>query len=358
MMNRWVCVPVIVASLSACTAEPEPAPPTETPAAGVTRDQMMTGARKLVSVSADVQAGEDVLIVTDAPTRSIADVLAEAVLEKGAEPVIALIRQRGTDAAEPPPSVAAAMKSSDVIYSAVSISITHTQAMKDALAAGARAIALTAFTEGMLAGGGIDGDFVRIREECDTMGARLAGAKTAHITSAAGTDLTFSVQGRRVNVMPGIVGPGQLSPVPNAEVNVSPVEGTANGTLVVDASIPYLGIGLLKQPIRFTVRDGMITDVEGGDPEQAGKLRSAWAAQADPNVFNVAEMGIGMNPMCSFKGLMLEDEGVLGSIHIGTGTNITLGGVVKARSHYDLIMKAPTLTLDGVVVIQDGQIVP
>lgn len=348
----------VLAWLCACTAPPEAAPADGPPSAASLRDRMMEGARKLTSVSADVQPGEDVLIVTDAPTWSIAEVLADAILEKGAEPVIALIRQRGTDAAEPPPNVAAAMKGSDVIFSAVSISITHTQAMKDALAAGARAIALTAFTEEMLAGGGIDGDFASIREDCNRVGERLAGASAARITSAAGTDLTFSVEGRRVNVMPGIVGPGQLSPVPNAEVNVSPVEGTANGTLVVDASIPYLGIGLLEQPIRFTVRDGVITAIEGGAAAQVEKLRSAWEEQADPNVYNIAEMGIGMNPMCSFKGLMLEDEGVLGSIHIGTGTNITLGGVVKARSHYDLIMRAPTLTLDGEVLIQDGLIRP
>ncbi|NJD19503.1 MAG: leucyl aminopeptidase [Gemmatimonadetes bacterium] len=317
---------------------------------------MMKGARKLVSVSADVQPGEDVLIIADGPMQSVADVLAAAVVERGAEPVVAVIRQRGVDATEPPAAVAAAMKSADVIYSAVSISITHTQAMKDALAAGARAIALTAFTEEMLVSGGIDADFARVREDCNAVGERLSKAKIARITSAAGTDLTFSVENRRVNVMPGIVGRGQLSPVPNAEVNVSPVEGTANGTLVVDASIPYLGIGLLEQPIRFTVRDGMITEIEGGDPQQVETLRSAWRDQADPNVYNIAEMGIGMNPMCRFKGLMLEDEGVLGSIHIGTGTNITLGGTVKARSHYDLIMKAPTLLLDGEVLIQDGQI--
>jgi 2,5-dihydroxypyridine 5,6-dioxygenase len=356
MMNRLVRVSMIVASLSACTGRPEAAPAIEGQPAAVTRDQMMKGARKLVSVSTDVQPGENVLIVADAPLQSIAEVLVAAVLERGAEPVVAVIRQRGTDAAEPPPSVAAAMKSSQVIFSAVSISITHTQAMKDALAAGARAVALTAFTEGMLASGGIDADFVRIREDTKAVGERLSRAKLARITSGSGTDLTFSVEMRRVNVMPGIVGPGQLSPVPNAEVNVSPVEGTANGTLVVDASIPYLGIGLLKEPIRFTVRDGMITDIQGGDPAQAETLRSAWQQQADPNVYNIAEMGIGMNPMCRFLGLMLEDEGVLGSIHIGTGTNITLGGNVKARSHYDLIMSAPTLILDGEVLIQDGQI--
>jgi 2,5-dihydroxypyridine 5,6-dioxygenase len=67
-------------------------------------------------------------------------------------------------------------------------------------------------------------------------------------------------------------------------------------------------------------------------------------------------MGIGMNPKCRFVGLMLEDEGVLGSIHIGTGTSITLGGTVKARSHYDLIMSKPTLELDGVILVQEGKL--
>ncbi|MFH1573988.1 MAG: leucyl aminopeptidase [Acidobacteriota bacterium] len=316
----------------------------------------MKGARKLVSLCADVQPGETVLIVADSRMMSIARVLAAAVEERKAEPVIAVITQRSADSTEPPEAVAAAMKSADVIFSAVSISITHTRAVKDAVAAGARAIALTAFTEEMMVSGGIDADFVEIEKACRVVGDRLARAKTVRLTSREGTDLTFQVQGRKVNVMAGIVGPGEFSPVPNAEVNVSPLEGTANGVLVADASIPYLGIGLLRQPIRFTVRDGFIVAIEGGDPEQAGKLRAAWKSQADPNVYNIAEMGIGMNPKCRFMGIMLEDEGVLGSVHIGTGTNITLGGTIQARSHYDLIMRAPTLTLDGEVLIDEGRL--
>ena len=45
---------------------------------------------------------------------------------------------------------------------------------------------------------------------------------------------------------------------------------------------------------------------------------------------------------------MLEDEGVIGSAHIGIGTSITLGGVIKAPTHYDLIMWNPTIVVDGV----------
>lgn len=319
-----------------------------------TLDAMMKGARTLVGTCAAVNQGETALIVTDPPMQRVAAAVAAAVREAGAEPVIALIDPRGQDSSEPPRAVAEAMKASQVIFSAVSISITHTKAVKEAVAAGSRMIALTAVTDDMLVSGGMDADFARVAEHAKRVGARLGQAKVARITSREGTDLTFRMEGRRINVMPCIVTPGAFSPAPNAEVNVSPIEGTANGTLVADASIPYLGIGLLKQPIRFTVCNGFITAIEGGDPEQVALLKGAWERQADPNVFNIAEMGIGLNPQCTFRGIMMEDEGVLGSIHIGTGTSLALGGTVKARSHYDLIMAKPTLTLDGHVVVADG----
>ena len=75
-------------------------------------------------------------------------------------------------------------------------------------------------------------------------------------------------------------------------------------------------------------------------------LKADLAAKQDPNVYNIAEMGVGLNPQCRFMGFMLEDEGVYGSAHIGIGTSITLGGVVKASCHYDLIMKDATIVAD------------
>ena len=355
-MRKYRLSTVVSASmLLAITLMQSPALP-QTNARGVRFDAMMKGARILVSTCTDVQKGETVLIVADGRMMSIAQAVAAAARERRAEPMIAVIDQRSADSNEPPAPIAAAMKQANVVFSAVSISITHTRAVKDAIAAGARAIALTAFTEQMLVSGGIEADFATVRASCKAVGARLTSGKTVHLTSREGTDLTFRIEGRRVNVMPGIVGPGEFSPVPNAEVNISPVEGTANGVLVVDASIPYLGIGLLKKPIRFTVKDGFIAGFDGGTPEQAGTLRAAWEKQRDPNVYNIAEMGIGMNPKCRFMGLMLEDEGVLGSVHIGTGTSITLGGTVQARSHYDLIMSKPTLELDGTILIRDGKL--
>lgn len=145
---------------------------------------------------------------------------------------------------------------------------------------------------------------------------------------------------------------GQFSTIPTIEANVSPLEGSANGTIVANASIPYIGIGVLEEPVVCQVRDGKIISIEGG--RQAQLLREDLEKKNDPNVYNIAEMGMGMNPNCYFCGFMLEDEGVEGSVHIGIGTSITLGGTVKAACHYDLIMTGATVEADGVVLLKDG----
>ena len=48
--------------------------------------------------------------------------------------------------------------------------------------------------------------------------------------------------------------------------------------------------------------------------------------------------------------MMLDDEGVLGTIHIGIGTSYALGGEIIAPTHYDLLMWAPTIEVDGQVI--------
>jgi leucyl aminopeptidase (aminopeptidase T) len=116
--------------------------------------------------------------------------------------------------------------------------------------------------------------------------------------------------------------------------------------------VPYLGIGLLREPIICTVEAGYITSIEGG--EQARQLERNLRSYNDKNCFNIAELGIGLNPNARPTGVMLEDEGILGTIHIGIGTSHTLGGSILAPTHYDLLIWNPTIELDG-VVIQRGK---
>lgn len=316
--------------------------------------RMMRGAHTVLATCAGVRPGEQVLVIAEHAKMNIAECLMAAACTEGAEATLMLMAPRDLDGQEPPPAVAAAMRASDVFLCAVSRSITHTHAVREATAAGARGLVLTQFTDEMLVRGGITADFRAIAPRCRAMADALAGSENILLETPLGTSLTFSARGRRGNALYGVVERGQFSTIPTIEANVSPLEGTANGRIVADASVPYLGIGVLTQPVRCEVHNGRITAMEGG--VQADQLLADLLARNDPNVFNVAELGVGMNPCCSFQGFMLEDEGVEGSVHIGIGTSITLGGTVKAACHYDLIMTGATLTADGRRLLENGRI--
>jgi 2,5-dihydroxypyridine 5,6-dioxygenase len=311
---------------------------------------MMRGAATLLDGCAAVKPGESILIVTDMLKYEIARVLAAASIERGAETILMIMQPRIRAGQEPPKAVAEAMKRADVIYLPVSRSITHTHAVKDAAAAGARLIAMTEFTEEMMIQGGLEADFSKLKPICLKVAGCFQQGKKARLTTPAGTDLLMDIEGRPGNALYCIVEPGQFSPVPTVEANVSPIEGTANGRIVVDASIPYLGIGVIEEPLVVDVEAGFITRIEGG--RQARILRDDLESQDDPNSFNIAELGLGLNPQCRLLGIMLEDEGVLGTAHIGIGTNITLGGIIKAPCHYDLLMWNPRVEVDGKVIIE------
>ncbi len=313
---------------------------------------MQKGAKTLVDVCTRVQAGETVLVVTDYSKSAIAKAIAAVALDRGAEPMVMAMKPRDRAGQEPPAPIAEAMKAADVVFIPVSYSITHTHAVKNAAANGSRVIVMTDFTEEMMIHGGLEADFEAIKPTCLGVAERFRDGKTIHLTSAGGTDLTMDITGRRGNALYCIVEPGEFSTVPTVEANVSPVEGSANGRIVADASIPYLGIGVLSEPVIVEVRDGLIVSIDGGI--QARMLKDNLAAQNDPNVYNIAEIGTGLNPKCRMCGLMLEDEGVISTSHIGIGTSITLGGTVKAAVHYDLLMWKPTIKVDGVAVI-DGK---
>lgn len=313
---------------------------------------MSRGASKVINTCIGVQPGEQVLIITELSKLSIAQALATETYRVGAEPAICIMQPRIQDSQEPPKEIAAAMTASDAFISVVGKSITHTQAVKNAIAAGSRGLVLTHFTEDMMVSGGIEGDFEQLKPVCIAMAQAMAGAEKIVLTSPSGTHLEYSAKGRRGNNLYCMVEKGQFSTLPTVEANVSPLEGTANGVIVADGSIPYIGIGVLEEPVTLKVEEGRIVEITGG--RQAKMLADDLAAKNDPNVYNIAEHGVGLNPKCRFCGFMLEDEGVFGSCHIGIGTSITLGGTVKASCHYDVIMKNGTIVADGKVLMENG----
>lgn len=315
---------------------------------------MIQGAKRIMDVCAKVKEEEKVLIVTDYLKTDIAETLAIAANERGAEVAVMIMKARDMDGAEPPSHVAAAMKNADVIFTPLSRSITHSNAVKEAIESGTRGIMLSAFVQDQLISGGVYGDFEKIEPFCIKVAKLLEEAKIAHLINEAGTDIKMDLTNRVGNHHTGLAhNKGDFTTVPNIEASISPVEGSAEGTIVADASIPYYDIGVLETPVKYMVEKGKIIEITGG--RQAKDIAKIMADVNNDAVYNIAQLAFGLNPECKMRGVMLDDEGVLGTAHIGIGTSTLLGGEIKAPGHYDAIMWEPTLYLDDKKVLDKGE---
>ena len=314
------------------------------------------GARKVVRILARVKAGEKVLIVADTDTPAVAEALATAALELTPEVVTTMMTPRAVDGDEPPAIVAAALLAADVALLPVSYSISHSTAVRTALKHGTRVLSLPAATPDQLVRGGAEADFEAAAPTVRKMGELLTAATTANLRTPAGTDCTFDLRGRSGNAHDCILDrPGKFSAFPNIEANISPVDGTAEGVIVFDGSIPNLRLGRLRAPVRCTVKKGNIVKVEGG--HEADMIRKVWAEMGDAAVYNIAQLAIGLNPAIPMlTGVWAQDHGAFGTVHIGIGTSANLGGTTKAACHFDGMMYHPTLTLDGRVVLERGEL--
>jgi leucyl aminopeptidase (aminopeptidase T) len=313
--------------------------------------QMMRGAMKCMDCGG-VKPGETVLISTDTNKLRIAEALAGAAYAVGATPIIIMIPPVKTHGAQLPEPVVAAFREADVFLQPSTWSQTHTKARVEAIKAGKRGSTMCEVTEDALCVGAIEADY----EECDKLGRKLgailAESEQVRITSPLGTDISGKVKSRPVQYETGLFRePGQFAAFPDSEINISPVEGTAEGKAVIDVSIMSVGI-TLYDPVTLIIKEGKVVDIQGG--MFARKFREILDALEDEKAFNYAEFGIGLNPCARLAATNLEDLGRLGNCHCGIGSNFAIGGKVLAPNHHDAIFKDASVYFDGKLVLDKG----
>lgn len=309
-------------------------------------------ARTLVELSG-VVPGSQVLVLTDTDKFAIGEVVAGVAHEAGGKVCLMVMPAQKMQGEELPPTVAAAMKAADVVIAMVAKNMAHTTARLEATRSGTKILLMPRVTEERLLAAPMEADFAGLRPLIDGLARRMTEAKTARLTNAAGTDIRMSLAGRKGRALSGYGNTEDIAAPPGVEASIAPLEGTAEGVVVVDGSIP--GVGFMEGEFpRIEVREGRFSSITGGP--LAAAFRNLLAGLNDPNVYHVAELGVGMNPLCKLRGAPDDDEGEFGSAHVACGTNKFMGGTVLAAAHYDVVVRKATLELDGVVVLRDGEI--
>ena len=312
------------------------------------QDQLDRALETVIGRCLDVRQGENVLVIgdDDPESHALAIALRDAAARYGADAVLTLMDARANDGSEPPPHVAAAFAACDVYICPTSRSLSHTTARRRATEAGARGATLPGVTADMLARMmAIDFDALKARTLRIT--ELLDQADSAHIACAHGSDLTLDISGRKGLADYGeISGHASFGNLPAGEGFVAPLSG--HGTLAATSLAP---LGISPEPVLLTVEQGHLTGANGPlGPEFLQRLQQHGAKGT-----NVAELGVGTNDAAILTGNVLEDEKILGTVHVAFGASAGIGGTVSVPIHLDVVVVEPTLVVGGTQVLDAGR---
>lgn len=308
----------------------------------------------LVTTCAHCKKDEKILVVTDEECMDMGLAIWDA-LEEYPERTMVLMNTRKMHGEEPTNIVAAAMLKADVIFRATKQSLSHSTARIKANAAGARDLNCCDYDVRMLESGGLYTDFEANRKYVDQIAEGFKDGDVCEITSKLGTNYKASIKGHKIFPQYGMSHfPGQTSSPPDIECATGAMPYTANGVVYIDGSITHPRIGVIKEnePIRIEIKDSFVTSITGG--EQAEILKEVLAEIGDRRIYQIGEIGVGLNPDATITGRMLEDEGCMGTVHVALGNNESGNDI---NLHIDMMFRNPTIKVDGKVILDEGTVV-
>jgi leucyl aminopeptidase (aminopeptidase T) len=342
------------------------------------RQAIVQGVVAMLQVNMALRDGESLIVTTDIPrtgdwqaespdrladmleramlARLVADVAAEHFPECSVEFLPFL--SAGGHGTEPDAAAVTQMRQADVLLGLTTYSLSHTNARDAVTRAGGRVASMPGFEARMLEPGGpMAADYEQIAADCRVWADLLTLATEVRVRTPDGTDLRFSLEGRPGQVDDGIydgTGADTWGNLPAGEAYAIPLEGSGEGQLVVPTGW-YPG---LDHDMVLRIQNGEVVRLEGGGAV-GDEFCQLFQLGSDDPVHkarrNLAELGIGTNPNARRPDNVLEAEKIKGTVHIGIGDNIHMGGRVEADLHEDFVQPQADLILDGKPVMAGGE---
>lgn len=306
---------------------------------------------KIVKVVVDkilgLKKGEKFLVVTD----KVKEKLAREFYDYGeeiTESELIVMEPLKMHGEEPLPEVGAKMLCSEVLFLLTDKSLSHTSAVRKAIAKGARGISSPNMFEDILERC-VDIDYTELEEVHEWLREILVGSEEIRVMTDLGTEVKFSVS--EVHGYPEHLlkrKKGAFGNLPTGEVDsgVKRVEGK----IVIDGSLPFLG--LLNEEIVLEVVGGFAKIVS--ENKSSLKLKKI-LDEVGEEAYKIAEFGIGTNPAAKVTGRVIEDEKVRGTVHFALGNDLSYGGSNDVPLHLDGVVREPTILVDGQMVMEKGK---
>jgi leucyl aminopeptidase (aminopeptidase T) len=210
---------------------------------------------------------------------------------------------------------------------------------------------------------GSEVDINKLRKRGEVIAELFKKTKTMKITSQSGTDVTISSirNSAGYNIQGEVFKAGDESGFPGGNFYGNFNMESVNGTIVFDGAMKMLGV--LKEPIKLTIKKDKITKIEGG--KQAKQLADFIEELNDPNFPYIIHMGLGVNPGAIVGWNSSDFECVDGTIIWGVGRQPVFyeneeqlyskekGNI--ARNHFDCTTLNATLWMDDKLILKDGE---
>ncbi|MFA5527846.1 MAG: aminopeptidase [Peptostreptococcales bacterium] len=299
-----------------------------------------------------------IILIDDVTEASVWQSFFIALKNNGIEPVVMLMSKRKHDYASPPDIIVKAMEVADGTMYLTSTGLNH----------GPVGVRMSRLKKKNFFGEDLTADMMsrgmkwfdpEVVADWQGWGRKIreatVGGKLVHITSPSGTDLLVEV-GDRPHM--GTAGSTYfLSKVCNlgpSEAHLGlPNINAGNGVIVADLSIH--GIGKITNPITLELRNGRIVNIEGSID---AVIFEEWLkAYGDENTRVLCELAVGTNKWARFTGSLREDRKIWGTIHIGFGQNLDVGGLIESNMHWDVVINNASATVDGQEIIKQGRII-
>ena len=182
----------------------------------------------------------------------------------------------------------------------------------------------------------------------------LEQAQRVRIMAPNGTNLTFNLADRPINIYDGVVDEEDVEKgavfvgLPSGAIRLAPLETSADGTFVSDVPEPTTGV--LVPNVRWDFENGKLTTFEGGKNIDA--VKEMWEKGTGCKD-RIGAFTLGINPKA--KTGFTYNPIVLGTATIGVGDNTKIGGKNESDWGFHVTVAEPTVELDGRTLIKQGR---
>jgi leucyl aminopeptidase (aminopeptidase T) len=307
--------------------------------------KLMSAAKRAVVQSLKMKKGEKLLLVTDRQKLKIAEALAYWAKKSGAEVTTYLMTETVRPIDAPTSIFKEMMAKADVTMYMLDARVAEKPFRGYMVANGAkrgRICMMPGITVDMMERL-VNIDFAVMDRLTKKVIRTLQAHPDVRVTNGLGTDLSFSVKGRKWDNDNGDISTkGKHGNLPAGECYTCPVEGTFSGRVVFSLIDDKIGRG------EMIFKKGKLVSFKG-----KGIMEIMKSIGSDPTGRIIGEFGIGTNRGAKICKNMLEAEKAFGTVHFAIGDSYGLG-TNKSKFHFDALVARATLVAGTKTIIRNG----